>query len=297
MPDATATIHHIALAEIDDNALTRDRSGLGADALTELKTSIAASGLRQPVELFALSDPRISSSGEPHRYGLLSGLRRLMVFRDLHELTAQERYAAIPAFLRAPGTMAEALTSMVEENEIRESLSPWERGRIAWIAHRQEVFGTIEEAVARLYPAANAVKRTRLRDVAHLAEELDGVLTAPEQLSLRQCLRIVGAIRQGFGEAIRTALEESSLDDPQTQWDLLLPLLIESEHQPAGTAAAAPPPERSSRPRRVYRPRETLTIRREMTRDGWCLHFTGREAKGALMDEVIDEIERIFTPG
>ena len=88
MPDATATIHQIPLAEIDDNALTRDRSGLGADALTELKTSIAASGLRQPVELFALSDPR-----PPHRYGLLSGLRRLAAFRDLHELTGQERYA------------------------------------------------------------------------------------------------------------------------------------------------------------------------------------------------------------
>ena len=296
MPDFTATIHQIPLAEIDEGALTRDRSGIGAEALTELKTSIAASGLRQPVELFTLSDPRISSSGQPHRYGLLSGLRRLMAFRDLHELTGQERYAAIPAFLRAPGSMAEALTSMVEENEIRESVSPWERGRIAWLAHRQGAFPTIEEAVAKLYPVANAVKRTRLRALAHLAEELDSFLTAPEQLSLRQCLRLSAALNAGFGEAIRTALEESSLTDPQTQWQLLLPLLTEAEHQPTATAAAAPP-GRPGRPRRVFRPRETLTIRREMTRDGWCLHFTGREAKGALIDEVIDEIERIFTPG
>ena len=288
MPDSTSTIHQIPLAEIDDNALTRDRSGLGEDALTELKASIAASGLRQPVELFALSDPR-----PPHRYGLLSGLRRLAAFRDLHELTGQERYAAIPAFLRAPGTMAEALSAMVEENEIRESLSPWERGRIAWLAHRQGVFPTIEEAVARLYPAANAVKRTRLRAIAHLAEELDGHLTAPERLSLRQCLRLSAALNAGFGEAIRTALEESSLTDPRTQWDLLLPLLTEAERQPAEPAA----PERPGRPRRVSRPRETLTIRREMTRDGWCLHFTGREATCALLDEVFDEIERVFGPG
>jgi ParB family chromosome partitioning protein len=288
MPDSTATIHQIPLAEIDDGALTRDRSGLGADALTELKTSIAASGLRQPVELFPLSDPR-----PPHRYGLLSGLRRLAAFRDLHELTGQERYAAIPAFLRAPGSMAEALTSMVEENEIRESVSPWERGRIAWLAHRQGAFPTIEEAVARLYPAANAVKRTRLRALAHLAEAFDNFFTAPEQLSLRQCLRLSAALNAGFGEVIRTALEESSLTDPQTQWDLVVPLLTEAERQPAGTAH----PERPGRPGRVFRPRETLTIRREMTRDGWCLHFTGREAKGALIDEVIDEIERVFTPG
>jgi len=51
---------------------------------------------------------------------------------------------------------------MVEENEIRAALSPWERGRIALLAHRQEVFGTIEEAVARLYPAAPRMKRARL---------------------------------------------------------------------------------------------------------------------------------------
>ncbi len=73
MPDPTPdTVHRIALAEIDDAALTRDRSGLDETALTELRLSIAASGLRMPVELFALSEPR-----PPHRYGLLTGLRRL----------------------------------------------------------------------------------------------------------------------------------------------------------------------------------------------------------------------------
>ena len=31
-------------------------------------------------------------------------------------------------------------------------------------------------------------------------------------------------------------------------------------------------------------------------RDGWRLNFTGPEAKSALMDRVIEEIEAIFTP-
>ncbi len=181
MPNPTPdTLHQIPLTEIDDAALARDRSGLDETALTELRLSIAASGLRMPVELFELSEPR-----PPHRYGLLSGLRRLHAYRALHELTGDERYAAIPAFLRAPGTMAEAMASMVEENEIRAELSPWERGRIAWIAHRQEIFPTIEEAVAKLYPAADRFKRARLRTFAHLVEELDGLLTAPETLSAR----------------------------------------------------------------------------------------------------------------
>ncbi len=98
MPDPTPdTVHRIALTEIDGAALTRDRSGLDEDALTEFRLSIAASGLRMPVELFALTEPR-----QPHRYGLLSGLRRLHVYQALHELTGDPRYTTIPAFLRAP---------------------------------------------------------------------------------------------------------------------------------------------------------------------------------------------------
>ncbi|MGR3716682.1 MAG: ParB/RepB/Spo0J family partition protein, partial [Thermohalobaculum sp.] len=223
MPDPTPdTVHRVALTEIDGAALTRDRSGLDDDALTELRLSIAASGLRMPIELFELSEPR-----PPHRYGLLSGLRRLQAFQALHELTGDDRYAAIPAFLRAPGTMAEALAAMVEENEIRAELSPWERGRIALIAHRQEIFPTIEEAVAKLYPAADRMKRARLRSVAHLVEELDGLLTNPESLNQHRLLRIEAAVRAGFGDVIRTALEESTPASPQAQWQILLPILTE----------------------------------------------------------------------
>ena len=43
--------------------------------------------------------------------------------------------------------------------------------------------------------------------------------------------------------------------------------------------------------------RHRLCIRRERTVDGWCLHFTGRDAHGSLIDGVIDEIERMFSPG
>ena len=286
MPDPSPdTVHRIALTEIDDAALTRDRSGLDEDALTELRLSIAASGLRMPIELFALSEPR-----PPHNYGLLSGLRRLHAFQALHELTGQPKYATIPAFLRAPGTMAEALASMVEENEIRADLSPWERGRIAWVAHRQEIFGTIEEAVAKLYPAADRMKRARLRSVAHLVEELDGVLTNPECLTQQRLLRIEAAFTAGFGNVIHTALAESSLQDADTQWKLLLPILTEAETPPPSNA----PKLRPGRPRRVYRPRNSLTIRREKTRDGYTLHFTGDLATSGMIDDIFDDIEQRF---
>ena len=58
-----------------------------------------------------------------------------------------------------------------------------------------------------------------------------------------------------------------------------------------------PPRGRVRRPRRLPTPRHGLTIRREMTRDGWTLHVTGREATSGLLDTVFDEIERLFGPG
>jgi hypothetical protein len=39
--------------------------------------------------------------------------------------------------------------------------------------------------------------------------------------------------------------------------------------------------------------RPKLTVRREKTPTGWCLHFTGDDAKSMLMDALMDEIERL----
>ena len=146
-------------------------------------------------------------------------------------------------------------------------------------------------AVAKLYPAADKFKRSRLRSVAHLVEELDGVLTNPERLSLRQALRLSAAFQAGFANVIHTALAESTLDDPQAQWQLLLPILIEAEQPPAN----APKP-RPGRPRRVMQPRRGLTLRREQTRDGYTLHLTGSLATSDMIDDIFDEIERQFAP-
>ncbi len=186
---------------------------------------------------------------------------------------------------------------MVEENEIRAELSPWERGRIAALAARQEIFPTIEEAVAKLYAAADRQKRARLRSLAHVVDELDGWLAAPERLSQRQALRLAAACTLGFGHLIRTALEESSAESQESQWRLIEPILLEAERLPPDAPSAAPVPFGAPlRPRRVARPRSALTIRRERTPDGWCLHFTGKLATSDLCDRIFDEIDRIFAP-
>ena len=54
-------------------------------------------------------------------------------------------------------------------------------------------------------------------------------------------------------------------------------------------------PHTPGRPRRLLNLRQGLTIRRELSNDGWKLCFSGPEArKGALMDDVMDHVERLF---
>ena len=195
---------------------------------------------------------------------------------------------------------------MVEENAIRADLSPWEQGRIAVTARDAGVFPTIEEAVDRLYPAANAVKRTRLRSLARVAEFLDGLLTAPESLSERQLLRLAAALRDGFGEIIEAALRQTTLRDPASQWAAILPYLVESErirvtdpepeapttrnprppppHPPPPPAPRHPPRDR---PRRLHPPlhragrRRARCWTRSWTRSSGC---TRRVSRGTMAD-------------
>ena len=132
------TITHIPLTDIDDHAMIRDRSHLDQTTLVELTASIRANGLRLPVEVMAVE---VVAGGPP--YALLSGLRRITAFRAL---AAEGGPDAIPALIRPPMSRAEALAAVIEENEIREPLSAWERGRVIHIAHEEALFDTIEAA-------------------------------------------------------------------------------------------------------------------------------------------------------
>ena len=78
---------------------------------------------------------------------------------------------------------------------------------------------------------------------------------------------------------------------------MILPYLTEAERfADTSPEPAAAIPTTRGRPRRVLRPRPNLVIRREIARDGYRLLFTGREASSSLLDEVLDEIERLYGP-
>jgi ParB family chromosome partitioning protein len=170
------------------------------------------------------------------------------------------------------------------------------------LATEQGVYQTVEEAVGQLFPSAGATRTSRIRAAARVVEALDGALTDPEGLSERQLLRLANAIRDGFAEPLETAARHARPSVLDAQWTAMLPYLVESERFNAAASddpepAASRPRATRGRPRRVLRPRPHLVVRREISRDGYILRFSGKEATSSLLDEVLDEIERWFSPG
>jgi ParB family chromosome partitioning protein len=267
------SLQHIPTHAINADALPRDRSTLGARALAELQGSIAAHGLRLPVEVFA------TGSG----FGLLSGYRRLMAFRALEEIHG-ERFATIPAFVRPPEDVASAFARVVEENDIREGLSPWEQGRTLLTA-REAGLETFDAALIALYPFANRQKHSRLRMLAEVVEAMEGRIAEPETWSENRLLRLGTLLRHGWDGLIDAALDAAP---PGAEWQAILPVITEAESLPM-SARKTP-----GRPRRLVNLPRGLTLRREKTRNGYVLHITGSQASDAVVAEVIDEIERMF---
>jgi ParB family chromosome partitioning protein len=285
MPDAVQPIPTEAVAE---DALQRDRTAVDPQSLEELQHSIFASGLRMPIEVFPLTEP-----DGPRRFGLISGFRRLAAFRALAGF-GLAGFDTIPAFVRAPADEVAALTAMVEENAIRVEVSPWEQAGLAVVATDRGLFPTIDAAIDTLYANLSRDKRRRLRDIATLACEIQG-LARPETLSLRRLLRLAAAVARGYGPLIQHAITGSAARSPEDQWRLLQPILAECDDP----AIPDPDPARGERdrPRRIYADgRLAFRVRREWSPDGWILRFTGRDARGELLDRVFDEIERLLGP-
>ena len=145
------TLHTIPLTAILTRALPRDRSQIEPEALAELQGSIATTGLRQPIEVWRLSTP-----DGPFEYGLISGLRRLTAHHNLAALRNNGDFTTIAAFLRTPTSIPHALALMIEENEARADLSPWEKGRILIECVSEGHFDTIDQALKALHPNAPA---------------------------------------------------------------------------------------------------------------------------------------------
>ena len=196
----------LPLGAIAADHLTRDRLPAEDEDMAALKASLAAHGQRSPIEVTPLA------GGLP--YGLISGWRRLAALRALLSETGDARFATVQALVRRPESAEDAYVAMVEENEIRVGLSPYERARVAALATRRGVFPTEKAALLALFATASRPKRSRIRAFLELYHALDGALRFPAHLPERLGLALVEAVRAGRGPEIAAALAAAAPGSP-----------------------------------------------------------------------------------
>ncbi|WP_103173576.1 ParB N-terminal domain-containing protein [Paracoccus sp. SY] len=288
-------ITEIPLDQIDEGAMIRDRMVMGEDEMTELRLSIAANGLRLPIEVFRLDD----QEGQGGRFGLLSGYRRLQAFRALRDLAGPEKYACIRALIRPRAEADAAFVAMVEENEVREELSHFERGRIAVIAANQGAFANVEDAVNRLYATGSKAKRSKVRSFALIFEELGDMLRFPEALTEKRGLRLSAALRNGSEGKLRQALSSGAAEDAEGEWQLLEPVIVQAETAPRS-------PSRGGRPRarqtaqygwiddQTIRTSSGVTIRHARDGKAHVLRIEGSMIDNDLMESLMLEIRALL---
>ncbi|QFT60809.1 Nucleoid occlusion protein (plasmid) [Sulfitobacter sp. THAF37] len=275
----------IPLEDIRGDALTRDRMELDEEDLAELRRSILDHGVRLPIEVFEPTNPE-----DAGKFALISGFRRLAAMRELQELSGGARFNTIPAFVREPGSLANAIRAMIEENEIRTGLSQYERGRVAAIAVHDGVFGTVDEAVAELYAAASKAKRSKIRSFALVHEELGDMLRFGAQLNERQCLRIATGLRAGQGEPMRDALEEHRVSSAADEWAVLEPLIVAVEEGERDRTRGGRPRKAVTRSAPVQLANE-VTMEKVKTEDGYAIRLRGPHVNDEMVELVMDRIK------
>ena len=261
----------VPLEQIALDHLVRDRIAVDAEEMAALKSSIAARGQQTPVELVALGAAPSSSKavGQPlpssseavgQQYGLISGWRRIMALTALRDETGDARFGQVLALLRQPGDVAQAYQAMVEENEIRASLSHYERARIVAKAVEQGVFETERTALQTLFEAASRARRSKIGSFLSVVAELDGMLGFPAAMSERQGL----ALARGFdgddslGPRLRHALRKHRPDTPEAEQALIDSVLAAppiGQGRPGGKADDRPGTPEASRETEPVSPR------------------------------------------
>ena len=274
----------LPLDSIDAEHLIRDRMIVDSTELEELAASIRMNGLRLPIEVVAKPDGR---------YGLVSGWRRLTVLQQLRDHGAGG--SSIKAIIRAPYEAGAIYTAMVEENELRSPLTPYERGRIAVLAAQQGAFASAEQAIDSIYAAASKAKRSKIRSFALVHEELGDMLRFPTDLSERNGLRLAFALREGFAPALRSALLGTQIGGPVLEWAALEPIVRAAE-------ATERTLDRSNRPRPPFarpsgQPRRLgngVTMERILHADGYSIRLRGDLVDVEMVDLLMEELDRLL---
>lgn len=180
----------IPTEEVRVTKLVRDRTQRRDPEIEDLKASLRAVGLSNPIRVEKLPDGG---------YELVEGWRRLSAFRALHAETGDARWARIPASFVPPGETVEGLyRRMVDENLVRKDISWAEMARLARAYVEDGVGGCddLDQAVNHLFASTNPQKRSYIRRFAYLMSRLEKNLEHPE------------AIPRALGLALAQRLEQ-----------------------------------------------------------------------------------------
>jgi len=280
-------ITEIPTDAINADAMIRDRAVIDADELSELRISIRASGLRLPIEVYETEDG----------FALLSGYRRLLAVRELHDIYDEPQYKKIKAIVRPKADIATSFSAMVEENEIRANLSHYERGRIAVIAAQQQAFASTDVAVTQMFKAASAAKRSKIKAFAEVFEVLGDLLRFPQALSERRGLRLSNALRQGAEDPLRDALEAGQGTTPDLEWSVLEQIIKDVEAGPAKVAKMGRPKAQAPagwKNNSTLQLSSGITLRKVATAEGYAIHFSGERMHPDMIDTAMDKLRYYF---
>jgi ParB family chromosome partitioning protein len=231
-------VQALPLTAIDADYLVRDRIGVDEDEMVHLMASIAEHGQRSPVEVTELA---------PGRYGLISGWRRLQALLRLQAQEGSTGFATIRALLRQPATASDAYIAMVEENEVRQGLSYYERARIAARAVDLGVFDSEKHALQRLFAAASRARRSKIGSFIPIYRALDGGLrfpaAIPERLGLNLA-KVLDASPERVAE-LMAALQAAPAPSAAEEQTRLARFVVGKPGEAAKTVDTPGPPGRS----------------------------------------------------
>ena len=161
------------------------------------------------------------------RFGLISGLRRVLALREMG-------VAEVLAFVRKPESPATSYVAMVEENEIRAGLSFYERANIAVQAVGAGVYPNVQTAVKGLFAHVAPAKRSKILRFVVLRDALGRRLSFPTAIPEKLGLALASAIEADAAAATRItdALRKTPPADAAAERRVLERALKARRHRP-----------------------------------------------------------------
>lgn len=229
----------VPLDAVETYKLTRDRAPGFDPELEELKQSIQAIGLSNPIRV----EPRADG-----KYELIQGFRRLSAYRTLLEETGDDTWARIPAAITQQGDSLESLyRRMVDENLVRKDISFAEMAKLAvdYAADPDTAESDPDKAVAVLFKSAGYQKRSYIRGFIKVIARLGGVLVYPQEIPRSLGLALAQRLEEDAGLSDRVKLELEGWDNRSITDELGVLRkaagLVQHEVESAGEAAPVAP--------------------------------------------------------